>query len=499
MSIIKIENLTFSYDSGFTPIFENVNLQISTDWKLGFVGRNGRGKTTFLNLLLGKFEYRGKITSNVKYDYFPYPVADKSELTADVLHGVSPAAEDWQFIRELSLLNVDAEVLYRPFNTLSNGEQTKVLLAALFLNDGNFLLIDEPTNHLDCVARQIVSAYLRKKKGFILVSHDRDFLDGCVDHVLSLNKSDIVLQNGNFSSFMAQFERAQDSERKRSERLQSDIKRLQTSSRQTSLWAEKVEATKNGSKNSGLRPDKGYIGHKSAKMMKRAKVIESRRQDEIEAKKELLKNEETVSKLKITPLPYPFKTLVALSNVVPFYDGRPVSQPVSFTVERGDVIALEGVNGCGKSSILKIICGKNIDYSGNVKINPSLKISYVSQNAINASGSLCDWAKGENIDESLFKAILNKLGFNKNLFDNDITSFSQGQNKKIAIAKSLCEKANLYIWDEPLNYIDVFSRIQIEELITEFAPTMIFVEHDKAFRDKIATKFIGVKKFETQV
>ena len=177
MSMIKIENLTFSYPTSYDNVFENVSFQVDTDWKLGFVGRNGRGKTTFLNLLLGKYEYSGKILSSVQFDYFPYPVSDKNRITEDILQEVCPLAEEWELMRELSYLDVDVDVLWRPFETLSNGEQTKVLLAALFLNEGHFLLIDEPTNHLDAKARKSVAAYLKKKKGFILVSHDRRFLD----------------------------------------------------------------------------------------------------------------------------------------------------------------------------------------------------------------------------------------------------------------------------------------------------------------------------------
>ena len=161
MAMIKIENLTFSYPSSYDPIFEDVNIQIDTDWKLGFVGRNGRGKTTLLNLLLGKYEYRGKITSSVQFDYFPYPIEDKTLITEEILWNVCSDAQEWQMIRELSYLDVESEVLWRPFDTLSNGEQTKVLLAALFLNEGHFLLIDEPTNHLDRKAREIVASYLK--------------------------------------------------------------------------------------------------------------------------------------------------------------------------------------------------------------------------------------------------------------------------------------------------------------------------------------------------
>ena len=157
MSMIKVENLTFSYPSSYDPIFENVSFQIDTDWKLGFVGRNGRGKTTFLNLLMDQYEYRGKIIKSVQFDYFPYLVKDTKNWTMEVLNEVCPQAEEWQIRKKLYGLEVDEEVLWRPFETLSNGEQRKVLLAVLFLNEGHFLLIDEPTNHLDTHGRQIVS------------------------------------------------------------------------------------------------------------------------------------------------------------------------------------------------------------------------------------------------------------------------------------------------------------------------------------------------------
>ncbi|MDE5995201.1 MAG: ATP-binding cassette domain-containing protein, partial [Oscillospiraceae bacterium] len=154
MSMIKAEKLTFAYPGSYDNIFDNADFQIDTDWKLGFIGRNGRGKTTLLKLLLGEYEYSGKIISSVKFDYFPYRISDKKQLTEDVLREVCPLAEDWELMRELSYLDIDADVLYRPFETLSNGEQTKILLAALFCNEEHFLLIDEPTNHLDTKARE---------------------------------------------------------------------------------------------------------------------------------------------------------------------------------------------------------------------------------------------------------------------------------------------------------------------------------------------------------
>ena len=226
MSVIKIENLSFAYPGSYDNIFENLDLTLDSDWKLGLVGRNGRGKTTLLRILCGELEYSGKIISSVGFDYFPYAVPDGSETTESVLHSVCRDAEEWQIERELSYLDLDSDALERPFDTLSNGERTKALLAALFLNEGRFLLIDEPTNHLDAEARKLVSAYLRKKSGFILVSHDRRFIDGCVDHIMSINRSGIELQSGNFSSWLLNYERRQSSEEAQNEQLKKEIRRL---------------------------------------------------------------------------------------------------------------------------------------------------------------------------------------------------------------------------------------------------------------------------------
>ena len=373
-------------------------------------------------------------------------------------------------------------MLYRPFETLSNGEQTKILLAALFCNEGHFLLIDEPTNHLDVHAREMVSAYLKKKKGFILVSHDRAFLDGCVDHILSLNRASIEVQSGNFSSWMENFERQQEFELEQNERLQKDIARLQQSAKRSAVWSDRVEASKKGA------ADKGYVGHKAAKMMKRSKAIEARQLQAIEQKSGLLKNIETAENLKLTTLMYHAETLVTLSDVSVCYDGNAICEPVSFTIRQGDRVVLDGRNGSGKSSLLKLIIGEPIEHTGTIQLASGLIISYVPQDTSHLQGSLSAFAEENHIDESLFKAILRKMDFERVQFEKDIQDFSGGQKKKVLIAKSLCEQAHLYIWDEPLNFIDVYSRMQIEQLIKEFSPTMIFVEHDKAFREAIATK-----------
>ena len=133
MSLISVNNLTFGYDGSFNNIFENVSFNIDTDWKLGLIGRNGKGKTTFLKLLQGKYEYRGTISKSVDVDYFPFEVTNKNRMSIEIVNEIAPNVEDWEIIKELNLLNSDIEILYRNFNLLSGGEQIKILLISLFL------------------------------------------------------------------------------------------------------------------------------------------------------------------------------------------------------------------------------------------------------------------------------------------------------------------------------------------------------------------------------
>lgn len=493
MSLINVTNLTFSYPGSYDNIFENVSFQIDTNWKLGFTGRNGRGKTTFLNLLLGKYEYSGHISASVNFEYFPFDIQDKSINTIEVIDSICFDYQDWEMRKELNLLDVSEDVLYRPFNTLSNGEQTKVMLVALFLKENSFLLIDEPTNHLDVLGRKTVSDYLKSKSGFILVSHDRYFLDGCIDHILSINKNNIDIERGKFSSWLYNKELRDAFEIAENEKLKKEIKRLKETAREKAEWSNKAESRKIGFNPTKVEKSisrRTQESAKSKKAMKRSKAIEQRQELAIQEKSKLLKNIETSDSLKLSQLSYHASTLISLENISIKYDDKPICENISFSVEKGDRISLSGKNGCGKSSILKLICGENIPYTGTLRKGNQLKISNVSQDTSYLNGNLSDFSKQYSIDESLFKAILRKLDFERVQFEKNIEDFSGGQKKKVLIAKSLCEKSHILIWDEPLNYIDVISRMQIENLLLEYKPTILFVEHDKMFCDNIATKII---------
>jgi len=363
------------------------------------------------------------------------------------------------------------------------------------LRQGHFLLIDEPTNHLDQEARTAVSRYLSKREGFILVSHDRAFLDGCVDHILALNRQDIELQQGNFSSWYENRKRQDAFEQAENNRLKRDIRRLEEGARQSGKWADQAEASKigrNPKKQETFIGTRAYLGEKSRRMQQQRKNMERRQTRAIQEKKELLKNVETVESLKLFPLSYHSQRLVVLEQVSACYGNPPipVSEPVTMEIRNGDRICLRGKNGCGKSSLFRLILGEQTEAAGKIWRGSGLKISYVSQDTSHLRGSLREYARAFQVEEHLICALLRKLDFSREQLEKPLEALSQGQKKKVLIARSLCEQAHLYLWDEPLNYVDVYSRIQIQELILKFQPTMVFVEHDAEFADRVADQIL---------
>lgn len=490
MALLQISHLTFGYEGSYDTVFEDLSVQLDTNWRLGLVGRNGRGKTTLLDLLRGRLRPQGGSITGPAQEcgYFPCEAPDPQAPAADVLRTLAPGVPGWQLLRELNRLELREDALRRPFGALSGGERTKILLAALFLRDGAFPLIDEPTNHLAARGRAVLSRYLAGKNGFLVVSHDRAFLDGCVDHILALNKTGAQVQAGNFSCWYAEKCRRDAFEQAQNKKLERELARLQAAAGRAAAWSDKVEKSKRGSRNSGLRPDRGYIGHKSAKMMKRAKCLEARSEKAVEEKSALLKDLEHAPALRLSGAA-PARP-VRLVQAAPSYGGRPVCAPVSVTVQPGSRVALAGPNGSGKTTLLRLLCGEPVAHTGRVLLPGGLRIARVPQDTAFLRGSLRAFAAQNGIDETQFKTILRKLDFSRSQLDKDMAEFSAGQKKKVLIAQSLCGCPELLVWDEPLNFIDVFSRMQIEELLLAAAPTMVFVEHDQAFCRRIATQVV---------
>ena len=236
--------------------------------------------------------------------------------------------------------------------------------------------------------------------------------------------------------------------------------------------------------------DRGFVGAQSARMMKRAKATERRQESAAKEKEKLLKDLERNDTLKVTPLRHHADILVEALDLSIAYGERTVCGPLNFTLRQGERAALMGRNGSGKSSIVKLLTGEDIPHTGTLRTASGLVISYMPQDTSFLRGTVLDFAREHDLDETLFLTILRKLDFPRVQFEKDMRSFSGGQKKKALLAKTLSERAHLYVWDEPLNFVDVLSRMQIRDLLLAAKPTMLFVEHDRTFVDEIATRQI---------
>ena len=526
MSTIQIKNVTFGYP-GLDPVFENINFNLDTSWRLGLIGRNGRGKTTLLKLLSGALQGKGEIIAGEKIQYFPVEVDNQNQTALQAAkETIAPftqweeemqqllqepneeniqrygeveqlyAGADGYQIEELlqaeaGKLGVASQVLELPYNKLSGGEKVKLILAAQFLKKHTFLLIDEPTDHLDAEGRKAVGKWLSEKKGFIVTSHDRAFLDEAINMVLSINKNDIELQKGNYSSWKHNRDLQDQFEFAENEKLEKNIARLEQSARRAGEWACSVEKTKYERNRNGKKitefVDRGYIGHQAARMMQRSKAIENRIGKEIEETNSLLKNIEKEEAVFFQTVEPPQNKFLSFENCTLAFGERILFENLSFTLEKGQRLAVSGANGCGKSSLFKMVQGILPPSEGKVLINSGIIVSAVQQETNTLQGSLRQYAAEKEIDVSLFFALLRKLAFEREAFEIAMENYSAGQKKKVQLAASLATPAHLFLWDEPLNYVDIASREQLEQAILASAPTMLFVEHDKTFAQKVAT------------
>ncbi|MFK7864548.1 MAG: ribosomal protection-like ABC-F family protein [Pseudohongiellaceae bacterium] len=523
MSTIICRRLTFGYDGSAFNLFSDLDLTIDTNWRCGLTGANGRGKTTLLKLLdrqlspaKGDVEYSGSTR------YFPRPVRNQSvsaftaakisagpyyQLEEEMQRHLTKGDEasltlfsevqeryrqlggyevDALLSKELLRLGISEDQYSQPFEQLSGGEQSRCLLASLFLQNNSFALIDEPTNHLDYEGRELVANYLKSKKGFLLVSHDRTFLDNCIDHVVALNSESVEVQRSSFTTWRTQHHQKLARQSAQNLELKKEIRSLSAAASERRVGSSKRESAKSGAL------DKGFEGSRAARQMKRALNIEKRANQKIEDRRATQHDVEKHYEIKFPSRShgsYQLAKVDRLSILRP----NPLFNSVSFTINPGTRLAIRGKNGSGKTSLLDLLSGTTLEHSGTVSFARKPKISRSYQRPLWQEGSLLSKLEDAELDPSLFRTILATMGVKGGLLDQPIENLSLGQQKKIDLARTLVEPSDLIIWDEPLNYIDIDTREQIELAILRDSPTMIIVEHDEAFVRSIATDTIELE------
>lgn len=523
MSKITINKMSYYYVDFYNPVYENISLVINTEWKLGLIGRNGRGKTTLLKLLKGELEpTAGKINIPVEVEYFPYKNDCEYTITKDIIkenisgfksmedtmEAIISQNDEQRFdeyaqlqekylemdgyeieskiLREMDEMKLDKELLERDFDTLSGGEKTRIMLLTLFLRKKHFILLDEPTNHLDPEGKDAVAEYLKKKKGFIIVSHDREFLDRVIDHVISINKQDITIEKGNYSSWKHNKDKKEEYELRTRERLEEEIGQLERSAKESRNWAsigntQKYQFASNGRAN-GVQT-----------YMKQAKRSEARVQDHIDRKKQLLQNYEEVKPLVMHQREdIEEKCLVKIKELSFRYTDhtKQIIKGFNFEVCAGERIWVKGKNGVGKSTLLKIL-NRELPNEG-IEYVEGLQVAMVAQEPTWRTGYIKEgfqYTTGDPVYEK-FLELCDYFELPENFLVRPLETYSSGELKKVNIARVLAEENHLIIFDEPLNYMDTYFSEQLEKAILKYQPTMIFVEHDSWFGKAIATKSI---------
>ena len=523
MSKITMNKMSYYYEDFYHPVYENINLAIKTEWKLGLIGRNGRGKTTLLKLLNGELEpTSGNISIPVEMEYFPYNNECGYTITRDIIKenvGKLKSMEDTmdtiimendearfdeysrlqeqylemdgyeiesRMLKEMDEMQLDKALLDREFDTLSGGEKTRIMLLTLFLRKKSFVLLDEPTNHLDTEGKEAVVAYLQKKKGFIVVSHDRSFLDQVIDHVISINKKDITIEKGNYSSWKYNKDKKEEFELRTRERLEEEIAQLERSAKCSRTWAD-----------IGNMQRYQFASHGRANgvetYMKQAKRSEARMQDNIEQKKQLLQNYEEVKPLVMNQSnDIEEKCLIRIKELSFKYADhtKQIIKGFNFEVHAGERIWVKGKNGAGKSTLLKILSGALL--SDAIEYAEGLQIAMVAQEPAWKTGYIKEGFQ-DTIGNPVYQRFLelcDHFELPENFLERPLETYSSGELKKINIARALAENHHIILFDEPLNYMDTYFSEQLEKAILEYKPTIIFVEHDSYFGKAIATKTI---------
>ena len=495
MTVIQITHLSYTYPNQAQEIFTDLSLSLDSSWKLALIGRNGRGKTTFLRLLAGQLGKQAAVKSDLTFAYYPcfLPKEEPAYFSLQDMAGF----ELWRLEKEMNRLNLSPDLLYQPFGQLSGGEQSKLLLALAFSQDGVFPLLDEPTNHLDSASRKEVAEYLkRSKSGYIVVSHDRQFLEEVSDHVLALENGEIHLYRDDFDGYQQTKDRRDQTSLDLDRKLRREIKSLENSQKQLAANAQKAESKIHAK--GKIKPDhkaelrdKGFLSKRAAKVMKRSKNVARRQAKEEAAKQGLLSNIEETPALDLNFKPDYHQTLFTGRGLSLEVAGRTLFEGLNLEIANWGIVALTGPNGSGKTSFLSWLLGKDkLTCQGDWQLQSGLKISYLPQDLSLYRGDLASFAKEHCLDYEKLLNQLKKLGLEREAFKQKIEEMSQGQKKRVALAKSLTEEANLYLWDEPANYLDLFNQDQLIALLKKEQPAMLLIDHDQAFIKAVAQEHV---------
>ena len=507
---ISVSSLVKSFEIG-KNILDGLSFSVNSGERVGILGRNGCGKTTLFRILVGEIGYdEGEVmiapskrlglisqipvypadwtTEDVLRDAHKrlYALSAKIDaLAAQMEHDDSPTllgeydrlSEDFHRLGGYSMdtdrnrvangLDIPAAMRAQLFSSLSGGEKTRVNLARLILEDTDILLLDEPTNHLDLHATEWLEDYLLHFKGTVLViSHDRWFLDKVVQRSIEINEGHAELYSGNYSFYVEERQRRFEEKLKKYERDQAKIEQLTRAAEQMHLWA--------------------FMGadklHKRAFSME--KRIEKLSQSERPAEQKKLN-------VKFRQREFEGDEVLVAEDVSKSFGERTLFSAIDLLVRGGERVALIGDNGTGKSTLVKLIMGEETPDTGYLYRGPAVRTAYLpqivsfsdeSRSALDTMLYDCRCQPQEARDR------LAAFGFRGESVFTPVGTLSGGEKSRLRLCMLMGADINFLILDEPTNHLDIASREWMEDALSDYEQTLLFVSHDRYFIEKFATR-----------
>ena len=521
MIILDVNKLSKNF--GYGELFENLSFSLNEGESISIVGPNGCGKSTLLKMIAGieriekgtinikkgaKVAYLDQTGSSIDDDRCVYEILksvfnELNEMEArlnklqDLLSSDLPEDKyndvmikycnlmekfsneggydvDVNIKTVVEGLKIDKNILNQNYNNLSGGEKTLVQLAKALLIKPDLFLLDEPTNHLDINRIEWLESYIKSFKGAtVIVSHDRYFLDKMSNQILALDNGISKIYKTNYSGYLIEKQRDFEKQMAEYKDQQTAMKRLEE---QIKYFSERGMAT-----NSSTLCDRAHSLQTQLDRMKKNAVTKPKEQ-----KKLLVGFDEERKTSK--------RVISAEKLTISIPNDKTILNNINLSIFSGERVALIGANGSGKSTFIKAVMGtQELPISGEIFIGPSVKIGYLPQiiSFKNDKQQLLDYFKEEVcIDEQKARKILANFQFYKEDVTKKVKNLSGGEKIRVKLAELLQQKINTLIFDEPTNHIDIPTKEVLEEAISNFEGTLIFISHDRYFINKFADRTV---------